>query len=539
MERIDSPVSPAAARSDAIPTQRPTPVEMDGETIELLQRQNAVQAALLRMAKSHGMAFYRPHWKQHLFHTAPQKRRGLFAGNRFGKSQANAAETAAWMMGERTWYKVPFDIFDVDHDRGVGRRRVVRLSHMGYENHPLVRQGIPSYPTKQLIVCTNWDKVHEIWTSQESERPGKIWQMLPVGWAKGYTNHEGVISEIHGKNGSFLKFLSVDAFKRNKLTAESSDFDRVAFDEPGPEGLWKGCARGLVDRDGQGDFTLTSLEEMWIYDYFNKDEINPDLSADVRDRFTVTATMFDNPHLSDAAIARFAADLTEDEKSCRLEGLPLELSGLIYKEFKRDVHILSALPEGWRDWHLPAKDLIMYLRVDTHPVTPHAVSFFVVGPNEVPIQCNEIWHPCGGDELGDVINEYLKMSGCFVGGIKVEPAAWIKDPTTRTTSIAKQLASKGLFIRPASKDLTNGILAVRSALKNRQVFFTPNCRNTIREFGRYRYDIAKGKPVDENDHFMENLYRLIIDRPRFFNPDSNNFPVADEEFVTADLSLID
>lgn len=517
--------------------QLPSAAPVDYETLELLQKRNAVNAKLLKLSKDCGIALYRPHAKQHAFHSAREKRRGLFAGNRFGKSQGNGAETAAWMLGERTWYKVPFPIFDVAHDMGHNRRIFVTAQHPGGENHPLVRQGIPSHSTKQLIICTNWDKVHEIWTSTEADRTGKIWQFLPRGWAKGYTNHEGVISEIHGKNGSYLKFMSVDAFKRNKLVAESSDFDRVAFDEPGPIKLWKGCARGLVDRDGQGDFTLTSLEEMWIYDYFNSDDTTTEPADDDLSRFSVTATMYDNPHLSDLSIARFAADLDDDEKQCRLFGLPLELSGLIYKEFRRDTHVLTTLPPGWRDWHLPAKDHILYIRADTHPVKPHAVSFFAVGPAEIPIQCHEIWLATDADTLATTINEYIRMTGCFVGGFKVEPAAWIRDASTRAVSIAQTLSKHGLFIRPASKDLSNGILNVKSALKTKSILFTPNCRHTLQEFSRYRYDSDTGKPVDEHDHFMENLYRLVIDHPRFFNPDQANFPVPDEEFVSADLSL--
>ena len=513
--------------------------ETDADVLELLQRQNQVQRALLKLAKDCGIAFYRPHWFQHCFHASPARRRGLFAGNRFGKSQANGAETAAWMLGERPWYKVPFDILGVDHDElGRERKIVVKAHHPGGEDNLLVRQGIPSWPTKQLIVCTNWSKVDEIWTSRDSDRPGKIWQFLPKDFAKAYTNHEGVIDEIHGANGSLLKFMSVDAFKRNKLTAESSDWDRVGFDEPGPQALWKGSARGLVDRNGQGDFTLTSLEELWIYEYFNLDELGPDAPDVCRDRYSLRATIYDNPHLDDDAIARFEAELTDDEKSCRLHGIPLELSGLIYKEFKKDVHVLQTLPEGWRDWHLPDKRLVMYIRADTHPVTPHAVQFWVVGPAEIPILVHEIWQACDADTLAETINAYLKLAGCFVGDFKVEPAAWIKDPSNRTVSIAKVLAKHSLFPRPASKDLSNGILVVKSALKRQRVLFAPTCRRTLWEFVRYRYDPETGKPVDENDHMMECLYRLLIDSPRFFDPDQANYPVADEEFVTADLSPI-
>lgn len=455
-------------------------------------------------------------------------------------SHMDAAETAAWMLGERTWYKAAFDIYGVDFDAGgKNRRSVLRVRHPGGENHPLVRSGIPPYPTKQLIVCANWDKVDEIWTSALADRPGKIWQLLPKGWAKGYTNHAGVISEIHGKNGSLLEFMSVDAFKKNRMVAESSDYDRVAFDEPGPEDLWKGLARGLVDRNGQADFALTALEEIWIFERFNDETTNPDGIKAFRDKFSFRASMYDNPHLTDQAIADFLQELTEDERACREAGIPLELSGLVYKEFNKQRHVLTEVPDGWKEWHLPSRDCILYIRIDTHPVKPHAVSFFAVGPAEIPVQCHEIYHACDADTLADEINAYVKSTGCFLGGVKVEPAAWIKDPSNRTVSIAKILAAKGLYIRPASKDLSSGILAVKSALKNNLFRITPNCRRTLWEFSRYRYDPETGRPVDEEDHMMENLYRLILDRPRFFNPDTASFPIPDEEFIGESLSTED
>jgi len=442
-------------------------------------------------------------------------------------------------VGERPWYKTPFDVYGIDHENGQNRKVVIKEHHDGGENHPLVRQGIPPWPTKQLIVCPNWDKVDEIWTSQSADRPGKLWQFLPKGFAKGYTNHEGIISEVVGKNGAVIKFLSVDAFKRNRLVAESSDNDRVGFDEPGPEGLWKGVARGLVDRMGQGDFTLTSLEELWIYEYFNLDELPADMPEVAKDRFSIRATIFDNPHLDSNAIAMFEADLTDDEKQCRLFGIPLELSGLIYKGFRKDRHVMQTLPEGWRDWHLPSKNLVMYIRADTHPVTPHAVQFWVVGPAEIPILVHEIWLAADADTLAETINTYLRQVGCFVASFKVEPAAWIKDPSNRTVSIAKILAKHDLFPRPASKDLSNGILAVQSAFKRDRILISPNCKRTLWELARYRFNPETGKPVDENDHMMECMYRLIIDSPKYFNPDmSDNVPVEDESFTSADLSPI-
>lgn len=534
------------------------PFEIDRE--EALRRQVEIQRRLVELKRDCGIAFYRPHWHQHLFHSARTKRRGFFAANRVGKSQGNGAETVAWMLGERPWYKTAFPILGVEHNAGHGRRVVVKHHHPGGPDHPLVRQGIPPWPTKQLIVTTNWDKVHEIWTSQDAARPGKFWELCPRGFVKrAVRNHEGVIDEIYGENGSLLKFMSVDAFKRNPQIAESSDWDRGGVDEPCPHALWKGVARGLTDRDGQGDFTLTSLEEVWIYDYFNLDELPADAADTTKDRFSLRAEIWDNPHLTDTAISRFEAELDVEERECRLRGVPLELSGLIYKEFKRDVHILPTLPEGWHDWHLPANGCdadgkpilgrdgrpdpsaprcVLYARVDTHPVKPHAVMFAAVGPLEVPIVCHEIYRPCDADTLCESINEYVKLTGCFLAGIKLEPAAWIKDPSTRAVSIAHRFAAHNLFVRPASKDLDNGILLTKSALKNRRILFTPNCRRTLWEFARYRYDPETGKPVDSEDHMMENLRRLCIDRTPFFDPDrAFGDPIPDAPFDPADLSV--
>ena len=506
------------------------------DAVELLQRQVNIQRQLIKLAKENGLAFYRPHWKQHLFHCSTAKRRGAFTGNRFGKSHMDAAETAAWMRGERTWYKAGFDIYGVDVVDGK-RQVVVKAHHEGDENHPLVHSGIPPFPTKQLVVCANWDKVDEIWTSQLSDRPGKIWQFLPKGWAKGFTNHAGVVSEIHGLNGSLLNFMSVDAFNHNKLVAESSDFDRVVFDEPAPEDLWKGVSRGLVDRHGQADFALTSLQELWIYERFNNDVDTPDAPL-FRDRFSFRASMLDNPYLSDQAIADFEQDLTEDERQCRIHGIPLELSGLVYKEFFKERHIIIELPKGWRDWSLPHRSCVLHCRVDTHPVKPHAVLFAAVGPSEIPIVCHELYEACDADTLCEHINAYVKLTGCFLASLKVEPAAWINDPATKTASIASYFFKNGLFPTKATKDLKTGIITVKAALKHGRVYFTPECRRTFFEFSRYRYDPETGNPIDVDDHMMENLYRLLISPCRWFDPDkAAGFPIPDEEFRQADLSV--
>lgn len=525
--------------SDSEATRKPSPV-LTAEDIELLQRQVEIQRQLIRLVKEDGLSLYRPHWYQHLFHSSTAKRRGAFTGNRFGKSKMDGAETAAWAKGERTWYKAPFDIFGVEIHGGV-RVRVLKGHHDGGTNHPLVRSGIPPYPTKQLIVCANWNKVDEIWTSQQADRPGYIWQFLPKGFGKGFTNHAGVIANITCTNGAIIDFMSVDAFKKNHMIAESSDYDRVVFDEPAPRKLWKGVARGLVDRNGQADFALTALEEAWIPEKFDGEENKKGGVGDDDDRpfraamrFSFRASMKDNPHLTDQAIADYENELTEDERECRINGIPLEYSGLVYKEFKKDLHVLGDVPKEWLSWSQPTRSSILHIRIDTHPVKPHAVMFAAVGPSEIPVIYHEIYRSCDADTLCDLINEHVRSTGCYIGSLHMEPGAWINDPATKTASIASYFAKHGLFPRKATKDLKSGIIIVRAAFKNSKVFISPECRRTLWELSRYRYDPETSNPIDEEDHMMENLYRLLIHPTSWFNPDTAaGEAIEDDDFAHA------
>lgn len=483
------------------------------EQVVLLQEQVRTLRRIRELAKENGLAFYRPHAKQDAFHRSTARRRAYFAGNRSGKSVTNATETIAWSIGERPWYPV---------------------------GDPARRSGIPQYATKQLIITTDWDKVDEIWTTQRGDRPGKLWQFVPKDAIKGTKrNHSGAIELVEFNNGSIIRFDTEESFKRNPQGSESSDWDRVAADEPITLDQWKAASRGLIDRNGQGDFTLTPLREMWMYDYFYGDG-----AASAKDlvcvpgRFAVRGSIFDNPHLTREAIAEFERDLTEDEKQARLYGLPLELSGLVYKEFQRDKHVLTTLPDGWRDWHLPRKDWILYARVDPHPQVPHAVLFCAVGPEQLPILCHELFIPTDADGLADSINEYVRSTGLFLADIKVDPAAWVKDSVTRQACVADRMAAKGLLIQPASKDKSNGILNMRSVFKaDRGIRLVPTLRRTLWELSRYCYD-KENKPVDRDDHMMENMYRMFITPPFWFNPDTAaGFPIGDMEIAARNFAL--
>jgi hypothetical protein len=485
-----------------MPTLETEIVTADPTELLLKQRELALLRSKLALVKSNGLAFYRPHEKQHEFHKSSAKRRGVFAGNRFGKSEMDAAETVAWFIGERTWYKYDFPIYGMRD----GAKIVVDWHH-GHENHPLVRQGIPQHATKQLVIATEWKKVDEVWTAVLGDPPGKLWKFIPADLEVSTSrNHEGTIDQVYDvKTKAVIRFTTETAFIKNPQSGESTDYDRIAIDEPIVEDMWKAHSRGLIDRDGQGDFTLTALRERWIYDYFNPATEDPEERK--AGRWSVRASMHDNPHLTPEAKQRYIDDLTEDEIQCRVEGLPLEFSGMVYKEFRRERHVLTHIPIGWTSYTNPPPSSTIYVAIDVHSQTPQAVMFVAVGPVGAPIVYDEIWLPCHAEDLAAEVN--LRLIGRTIGFMKVDPRAWEEDPVYGT-SMATVFANAGLPIEKATKAKSYGILNMRAVLKKPDaIFFCPTVKRTLWEISRYCYD-KENKPIDKDDHFMENMYRIFF-----------------------------
>jgi hypothetical protein len=468
-----------------------------------------------KLLREFGLLRYRPHAKQSKFHEAAAfKRRLMRAGNRFGKSQMGCAEDSSFLLGNRPWYP---------------------------KDSPFRTLGIPQHPCKGLVITTDFDKVDEVWTSQ-SAQPGKIWQFLPNGFVKSTSkNSSGVIDTINCVNKACLRFDTVRSWQNNPQSSESTDWDFIHVDEPCPEKMWTAASRGLIDRGGPAWFTLTPLREVWINDMFfpRRYQDSPDVEVQKGSRWAMQGSMRDNPYLSAEAIAEFEQDLTDEEKQCRIEGYPLELSGLVYKEFSFDRHVLKELPKGWTAYNKPPRDYTIYYAIDPHPQTPHAVLFCAVSPLGQKFFWSEIFLHCVISDLAKTI--LSRLGGYYVRVAKCDPLAYINDPISGS-NIEEELANNGVIVEKATKALALGILKVKEELKKENnLYFSPDLEETLWEFERYVWDENTNKPKDENDHMMENLYRLLLDNPRWYPVPkaSDNFPIEDEEFSSAQTSMKD
>ena len=465
----------------------------DPELLLIRRQKLELMEKKVQLLRQDGLPFYHPHPKQDAFHRSTAKRRGVFTGNRFGKSTMGCAEDCAWLRGERVWYP---------------------------KDDPARTAGLPGHPVKGLVVTTDWPLVDEVWTSQRGTE-GKIWRFLPHGFIKrSQRNHVGVICVVECANRSVLRFDTVSSWKNDPQGMESKDWDFIHVDEPIPQAMWTAISRGLIDRDGSAWFTLTALAEPWITDAFMPGGLF-DGSA-----WSIEGTIYDNPYLTADAIKRFESTLTPDEVQCRLLGKPLHLAGLVYKQFSREKHLLTELPSGWRSWLEPPIDWSYYIYIDPHPRVPHCVLFLVVDPAGRKYYYFDLFEHCTIRTLCDRIKEVL--AGRRLIRARCDPAAFIEDPRDLRT-IADDFAEEGIFIEKASKDLARGIVRTQEELQFGQMYFTPMCRRTLWEITRYHWDEKTNRPVDADDHAMECLYRSVLDEPTYIDPRWPTGPVDDIE----------
>jgi len=453
--------------------------------------------------KKNGIAFYRPHAKQQMFHMAPFRYRYARVGNRFGKSTMGAAEDVAWLLGERPWISV-----------GLAERTV----------------GIPQRPVKGVLIVSDWDKGTEIFTNQMGDEAarGKLFQLLPEDRiVHVMKNHSGNVCKISvkGLHGTSILYVeTVQSYKSNTMSVESSDWDFIHVDEPIPEGMWKAMSRGLVDRGGSAWFVCTMLSEPWINDFFipnMREELNGDVPFENGQKWTLTGSMYDNNFLDPANIKEYEDSLTDDEKACRIYGIPMSMSGTIYKEFNLQKHVFHATPHGWNAKHDPPYEYAIRFAVDPHPRTPTAVLFAATAPTGEVFFYDELFLAGTIDEIAMALKVKLHARN-VIWGI-CDPLGFIASPIDGR-SMVDVFIEHGINLEKAPKDPSNGILQVKEALKTEGLFhFSSDCRRTLWEFDHYIWDERMvDRPRAKDNHMMEDLYRMVLTGLEYIEPDDND-----------------
>ena len=251
------------------------------------------------------------HEKQLAFHRCMRRNRWVFGGNRTGKTECGAAETAYLLRGNHPYRKV----------RGAVTGWAVSVSYGA--GREVAQKKLLSYLNPQWIAS--------------------------VGMLKGAQSHieGGVVDYIAVKNVfgsvSYVYFKSCEA-GREKFQGSSLDF--VWFDEEPPEDIYEECRMRVFDRKGDIFGTMTPLKGMtFIYDKIYRNESN---DPEVWCEFMEWA---DNPFLDPEEIERLSGVLSADVLKTRRFGRFAESGDAVYPEFDEAVHVIEpcVLPPEWQD----------------------------------------------------------------------------------------------------------------------------------------------------------------------------------------------
>lgn len=224
--------------------------------------------------------------------------------------------------------------------------------------------------------------------------------------------------------------------------------------------------------------------------------------------------------IMDLQFLRKAKSTSLDDKPSRFFGLFKKLVGLIFKEFKKSVHIVrdddKGVPTNW----------IVTFQIDFHLGKPHAIAFYACSERNIHYCIHEVWENMTSEEIAHLIirkkkKECWNISYGEIDALSKGDDKYMKNsnPEARDafTIIEELLDAEDIELSVASKDLKSGYTNIKSWLKGPNkipVFYFLDSLQSIKddlyghvyEIQRLCYD-DNGVPEKVNNHFMECLYR--------------------------------
>lgn len=207
-------------------------------------------------------------------------------------------------------------------------------------------------------------------------------------------------------------------------------------------------------------------------------------------------TMRDNPSLSPAMLARYESLYSGAFYERFVEGKWAAAQGLVYPMFGS--HITAEPPQGCT---------CFYLSCDYGTVNPFSCGLW--GEKDgVWYRLREYYYDSRREGAQKTDEEYYAEIQALAGDLPVR--AVIVDPSA--ASFLACIRRHGRYPAiPAQNEVLDGIRQVSDALREGRLRVAPCCRDTIREFGLYRWDAraAKDLPRKEHDHAMDDIRYFV------------------------------
>ena len=338
------------------------------------------------------------------------------------------------------------------------------------------------------------------------------------------------------------------SYEQDVKEFESSTLGWAWFDEPPPMAIFKATV-ARMRKGGVIFITMTPLMgSAWVYDHIIA---NPDreLLKDTGQRDWVQATVESackthgiRGFLEHSDILRMVSEYSEEDKHARIFGKFHHLTGLIYKMFDRKIHVIPPR-------EITRKDYVVTEWLDPHPRTQDALLWLAMDKQGTKFVVDEYFdNPPSLDELAQIIK--AKSEKYRLIKRSADPSAFIEDQHTKQT-LARLFADRhGLYYTSATKDRAFANRRIGEALsyqlhqgvfmKAPELYIFNTCKRLIWELEHYVWDEWRGKagerkdprekPVDKDDHMIENLGRALVDDTQFehFIDRTNDGPLTIE-----------
>jgi len=416
----------------------------------------------------------------------------LVAGNGVGKSAAGA------MIVRAICYGKPNDWFN----------------HPLFVNYPYMKRGrIISDPTtlKEKVVpeLKKWFPSNRYNVKYETYKEGKSYE------AKWITD-----------TGFEINLMSNE---QEPKEFESVDLGFCWFDEPSKKAIYMGTV-ARMRRGGTIFWTMTPLAySAWIKDelYDKRDGIMIDyVTADVSDNCIEHGVRGILEHKN---IERMLSQYPEAEKEARAHGKFGHLIGLVHKGFEPKIHVIEPFTID--------NNYSVYMALDTHPRVPDACLWMAVNEKNQKYIIDELSFTGTDAEIAAKIKQ--KETSWNVQKRLIDPSGFIDDKRTNERSYADRLRALGLNFLAGSKNLLEGIRKTDDAFSYQvkegqmivspEIFIFSNNINLIHELLNYVWDeyVGKGadekdpkaRPKDKDDHFVEDLHRLLLANFTYIRPE--------------------
>ncbi len=209
-------------------------------------------------------------------------------------------------------------------------------------------------------------------------------------------------------------------------------------------------------------------------------------------------TMEDNPGLTPGIRKRYESLYSGAFYQRFVEGKWVAAHGSVYPMFSYDIHV-RAQPEGEADEY--------YVSCDYGTVNPCSAGLWGLYSGKW-YRIDEYYYD--SRKMGEQRTDYEHRLAIeeLIGDRKIE--AIIVDPSA--ASFIQCLRRENRYkVIPAKNDVVDGIRQVSDALKKKEIYISPVCRDLLREFSLYRWDdkSSRDAPVKENDHAMDDMRYFV------------------------------